>query len=287
MSPDSLPLASVHLPAEPTTQLDIEEKISRYATNVLPYHYTFDPSFSLDENYMVLTLIYARLSMSKRGNMACIVVDPTPTSASEELPLLDEDLEPSTKRIKRNPSSPPPSLPGSFPQYPGRILSHSNNYPQPHTVPVELPQKAATKGKQVAKPKPGQTNFLIKASQFPELHAEARSICIAASYGVPLHGSTAYVSFPPCASCLPLLVATGIKRLVYRQTLGTTASVEMCRRAGVECLEIVEKELDERLKEKANNWWKQQGEGREETRTRLDRWWKKQEQEIMGELYSI
>ncbi|GAA5948805.1 hypothetical protein JCM3765_003906 [Sporobolomyces pararoseus] len=260
----------------------VQDRIAGFSTNVLPNDYEFDTSLSLDENFMVLTLIYARLSMSKRGNMACIIVD-TQTPSIDTPLRQDEEPEPSSKRIRR--SSPSPLLSSSFPQYPGRILSHSNNYPQPHTVSVELAQKTGTKSKQAAKPKPGQTNFLIKASQFPELHAEARSICIAASNGTPLAGSTAYVSFPPCAACLPLLVASGVKRLVYRQNLSTTASIELCRRSGVECVEIVNKELDERLKEKANLWWKRQGEGKEETRARLEQWWAEREQEIMGELY--
>ncbi|GAA5895737.1 uncharacterized protein JCM6883_001607 [Sporobolomyces salmoneus] len=272
--------------AEPGPATTLEERIDRYSTNVLPSDYEFDPSFSLDENYMVLTLLYARLSMSKRGNMACIIVDHSTTPPSDPAPNRD-DAEPSTKRRRTTSPSSSPTRPASsaFPNYPGRILAHSNNFPQPHTVPVEIPVKTGTKGKQAAKPKPGQTNFLIKASQFPEIHAEARSICLAASKGIASGASTAYVSFPPCAACLPLLVAAGIKRLVYRQTLGTSSSIELCKRAGVECTEIVDKELDERLKEKANQWWKDQGEGKEETRTRLERWWAKQEEEIMGESY--
>ncbi|GAA6013953.1 hypothetical protein JCM11491_003467 [Sporobolomyces phaffii] len=260
-----------------------EERIARHSTNVLPEDYEFDPSFSVDENWMVLTLIYARLSMSKRGNMACIVVDPT-----EPEPRRDDSSEPPQKRSKLEPPASESSHvhQSEFPNYPGRVLSHSNNFPQPHTVPVDLVPKAGTKGKQAAKPKPGQTHFLVKASQFPELHAEARSICLAAAHGVTLSGATAYVSFPPCAACLPLLVASRIKRLVYRQALGTAASVELCRGAGVECVEIVDKAVDERIKDRANQWWKDQGEGKEETRGRLERWWNAREQEIMGKLYA-
>ncbi|GAA5995869.1 hypothetical protein JCM5350_007966 [Sporobolomyces pararoseus] len=279
---ESSPLHETPVAEQQPDNTQEQDRVLRFSTNVLPANYDFDTSLSLDENYMVLTLIYARLSMSKRGNMACIIVNPESPSIDASA-TQDEEPEPLSKRIRR--SSPFPPLSSRFPQYPGRILSHSNNFPQPHTVSVELPQKPGTKSKQAAKPKPGQTNFLIKASQFPELHAEARSICLAASSGTPLAGSTAYVSFPPCAACLPLLVASGIKRLVYRQTLGTASSVELCGRSGVECIEIVDKELDERLKEKANLWWRRQGEGKEETRARLERWWTTQEQEVMGELY--
>ncbi|GAA6059983.1 hypothetical protein JCM10212_001332 [Sporobolomyces blumeae] len=257
----------------------LNERIEAYATNVLPKEYDFDPSLSVDENYMVLVLIYARLSMSKRGNMACIIVDPTACRKLQD--VTDSEAPP----IKRRRVSSPSSL-EEYPRYPGAVLAHSNNFPQPHVVAIEMVQKAPSKHKQPAVAKPGQTNFGIKASQFPELHAEARSICLAASRGTPLDGATAYISFPPCQACLPLLVATGIKRLVYRQTLGTTTSVELCERAGVTRVEIVDKELDERLKDTANRWWKDRGEGRDETRGRLDRWWRTKEDEIMGPLYA-
>ncbi|GAA5879721.1 hypothetical protein JCM16303_004147 [Sporobolomyces ruberrimus] len=267
-------------PAHLTTEGD---QPPRFCANTLPSNYPFDSSLSVDENYMVLTLIYARLSMSKRGNMACIIVDPSEPPETSATSAEADTSEPPAKRPRTSSSRPHHSA--SYTSYPGRILSHSNNTPQPHTVAVAVPQKAGSKGKQPAKPKPGQTNFLIKASQFPELHAEARSICLAASEGISLGGSTAYVSFPPCAACLPLLVASRVKRLVYRQTLGTVSSVELCRREGIECVEITDKELDERLKEKANKWWKEQGEGKDETRKRLERWWAEQETEIMGDLY--
>ncbi|GAA5836021.1 hypothetical protein JCM5353_002215 [Sporobolomyces roseus] len=264
-----------------STQTQSESNIDSYSTNVLPSDFTFDNTLSIDENFMVLTLIYARLSMSKRGNMACIIVDPTSPPVSQPAAL---DHAPPTKR-PRTGSLPSSSASTPFPNYPCRILSHSNNFPQPHTVPLEIPQKSGSKGKQVALPKPGQTHFSIKSSQFPELHAEARSICLAAREGIKLGGSTAYVSFPPCNACLPLLVETGTRRLVYRGTLSTASSIELCNRAGIERVEIVDKELDERLKEKANNWWKSKGEGRDETRGRLENWWAEQEEMIMGDLY--
>ncbi|GAA5825198.1 hypothetical protein JCM11251_006139 [Rhodosporidiobolus azoricus] len=270
--------------AHPTT---LDERVAAYSTNVLPADYSFDPSLSLDENYLVLTLVYARLSMSKRGNMACIIVDPSALPLS----LAKDDAEPPAKRARTD--SPPPAIStssASFPNYPGRILSHSNNFPQPLSVsdtssaPLVDPSKLALKKRHrtPAVPKADQSLFLAKASTFPELHAEARSICLAAAEGVPLAGATAYVSFPPCQGCLPLLVASGLKRLVYRQTMTAQACVELCKREGVECVEFDNKDKDEELKKRVAEWWKSKGEGRDETRTRLDRWWKEQEGVVMG-----
>jgi len=275
-------------PPAPST---LDERVAAYSCNTLPADYSFDPALSTDDNYMVLTLIYARLSTSKRGNMACILVDPHGTSSpaawSNGISTPTDDGEPPAKR--QRPSSPSPSLstsPGTFPAYPGRILAHSNNTPEPHTVPSSSTAvgpdgvvKSARTGK-----KAQQSPFLARASNFPELHAEARSLCLAARSGIPTLGATAYVSFPPCQACLPLLVAAGVTRLVYRQRMGAQGAVELCAREGVECVEVLDKDKDEDLKVRVAQWWKERGEGRDETRTRLERWWKEQELRVMGPL---
>ncbi|BGP01068.1 SAD1p [Rhodotorula toruloides ATCC 204091] len=271
----------------PTIPETLEARISAYQTNVLPTNYSFDPTLSTDDNYMVLTLIYARLSMSKRGNMACIVVDPLGGRKEEK-----EEGTPPAKRARREEEERE-----DFRNYPGRILSHSNNFPQPTSAPstssstssasdgTDPPKKPSLKpGKQPRQPKPGQSAFLACAAVAPELHAEARAICLAAARGVSLAGSTAYVSFPPCQHCLPLLVAAGVRRLVYRQRMNTGSSVELCKLEGVECVEYTDKKVDEALKERVRRWWKERGEGREETRGRMEKWWREEEKRVMGKM---
>ncbi|BGP25741.1 hypothetical protein JCM10295v2_004676 [Rhodotorula toruloides] len=265
----------------------LEARISAYSTNVLPVDYHFDPSLSIEDNYMVLTLIYARLSMSKRGNMACIVVHPKAGREDGK-----EEGRPPAKRARREDEQE-----DGFPNYPGRILAHSNNFPQPTSIASPsasipslsygteiVPQKPLKPGKQPRRPKPGQSAFLASAAVAPELHAEARAICLAASRGVSSAGSTAYVSFPPCQHCLPLLVAAGIKRLVYRQRMTTVTSIELCRLEGVERVEYTDKKVDEGLKERVGKWWKERGEGREETRGRMEKWWREAEEKVMARL---
>ncbi|BGP33297.1 hypothetical protein JCM10296v2_005093 [Rhodotorula toruloides] len=270
----------------------LEARISAYQTNILPTDYCFDPSLSVDDNYMVLTLIYARLSMSKRGNMACIVVGPDAGAGREEKEV---EGKPPAKRVRREEEL---EKEDGFPNYPGRILSHSNNFPQPTSAPstssttsstpdgTETPAKKPLlkPGKQPRQPKPGQSAFLACAAVAPELHAEARAICLAAARGVSLAGSTAYVSFPPCQHCLPLLVSAGVKRLVYRQRMNTGSSVELCKLEGVECVEYTDKKVDEALKERVGRWWKDRGEGREETRGRVEKWWRNAEERVMGKM---
>ncbi|GAA5922764.1 hypothetical protein JCM3775_006129 [Rhodotorula graminis] len=293
MTDPTLPCASSAAPRPPPPVLStLDERVAAYSCNTLPADYSFDPTLSIDDNYMVLTLIYARLSTSKRGNMACIIVDPCSTRAPSAAALHDilitalNDGEPPVKRRRASsPSSSSSASPDPFPNYPGRVLAHSNNTPEPHTVPPSSSDAVGLDG--VVKPartgkKAQQSPFLARASNFPELHAEARSLCLAARAGIPTLGATAYVSFPPCQACLPLLVAAGVTRLVYRQRMAAQGAVELCRREGVECVEVLDKDKDEDIKARVGRWWKERGEGRDETRTRLDRWWKEQERRIMG-----
>lgn len=158
----------------------LDERVAAYSSNVLPSDYTFEPTLSVDDNYMILTLIYARLSTSKRGNMACILVDPRgcasdaarhgATSSSNGATAADDDGEPPAKRARATSPSPQP-----FQRYPGRILAHSNNTPEPHTVPSPSNTDAATSeggGKPARTGKKAQQSpFLARASNFPELHA--------------------------------------------------------------------------------------------------------------------
>ena len=47
------------------------------------------------------------------------------------------------------------------------------------------------------------------------IHAEQNAICDAASRGVCIAGSIAYITHYPCVTCFKLLVASGIKKIYY------------------------------------------------------------------------
>lgn len=199
-----------------------------FRTNQLP-SYTFDPALSVDDNMMVWTLIYARLSISRRGNMAAIIVGPSPSAP------------------------PPPSTSSNTPTTSTRdqpiALLHSNNTPLP-SPSLQAQQK------------------------HPELHAEARCITLAARQGIPLLGCTIYVSFPPCAACLQLIVSCGITRCVYRRRLLGEESIALAKEEGVECVEVVEYAKDEELKRRAGVWWEAQGETKDRAKNREAKWWR-------------
>jgi len=49
------------------------------------------------------------------------------------------------------------------------------------------------------------------------LHAEQNALIQAAKYGIPLEGSTIYVTLEPCVTCAKMLVNAGIQRIVYEE----------------------------------------------------------------------
>lgn len=73
--------AAISTPSVPTEIAVPVELPDPYAPNDLP-EYTFVPELTEDENMIVLALIYARLSVSKRGNMGAIIVRPSASTSS-------------------------------------------------------------------------------------------------------------------------------------------------------------------------------------------------------------
>lgn len=53
------------------------------------------------------------------------------------------------------------------------------------------------------------------------VHGEANSIAFSARYGVSTSGAIAYCTHFPCINCLKLLIASGIKEIVYGQPYRT------------------------------------------------------------------
>lgn len=75
------------------------------------------------------------------------------------------------------------------------------------------------------------------------VHAAANAIAQCAKHGIKTDGATVYVTHPPCAGCMRLLIAAGIARVVFptmddafakRWATDFTASDAMAREAGVQ-----------------------------------------------------
>lgn len=58
-------------------------------------------------------------------------------------------------------------------------------------------------------------HIVIDGSCVRTTHAEQNAICQAAKRGIPLRGSTAYVTCEPCWVCFKLLITAGVERIVY------------------------------------------------------------------------
>jgi len=65
------------------------------------------------------------------------------------------------------------------------------------------------------------------------LHAEQNAIIQAARYGIPVVGSTIYVTHQPCITCAKMIINAGIVRVVCADTYPDELAREMLDSAGV------------------------------------------------------
>lgn len=75
------------------------------------------------------------------------------------------------------------------------------------------------------------------------LHAEANAITKVAKSNNSSDGATLYVTAAPCVECAKLIIQSGIKRVVYRDSYRITDGLELMERAGIELLQIEANEL--------------------------------------------
>ena len=65
------------------------------------------------------------------------------------------------------------------------------------------------------------------------LHAEANAISKVAQSGNSSKDATLYVTASPCMECAKLIIQSGIKRVVYRDSYRLTDGIDLLRKAGV------------------------------------------------------
>jgi cytidine deaminase len=70
-----------------------------------------------------------------------------------------------------------------------------------------------------------QLKYLIEFMR--AVHAEMAAITDAALRGVPIAGTTMYVTTFPCHLCAPHIVASGIKRVVYLEPYAKSRAVQL------------------------------------------------------------
>lgn len=65
------------------------------------------------------------------------------------------------------------------------------------------------------------------------LHAELNTVLKCAKEGISTVDSTVYVTLSPCTSCATMLVAAGVKRVVYLNEYRDTQGLYLLRQCGV------------------------------------------------------
>ena len=70
------------------------------------------------------------------------------------------------------------------------------------------------------------------------IHAELNCILKAAREGVSVIDSTIYITTAPCLVCATMLLAAGVKRVVYKDEYRDMSGVDMLQDVGVECVQF-------------------------------------------------
>ncbi len=88
----------------------------------------------------------------------------------------------------------------------------------------------------------GTTNYLTKEQLLEKrylktndftLHAEQNAITNAAKLGIPLEGTTMYITHSPCKNCAKLIAQSGIKRVVYNDEYKDSSGIEFLIGLGI------------------------------------------------------
>jgi dCMP deaminase len=70
------------------------------------------------------------------------------------------------------------------------------------------------------------------------IHAEQNAIAYAARVGIPLEGSTLYVTMSPCIDCAKLIIATGIKKVIYKEKYRKGYAVDYLEVSGIDMIHL-------------------------------------------------
>jgi len=68
-------------------------------------------------------------------------------------------------------------------------------------------------------------------------HAEANALAFAAREGISTDGATLYVTVSPCEVCSRLLIAAGIRRVVWGEAYRDPSGIALLQRAGILCFD--------------------------------------------------
>ena len=70
------------------------------------------------------------------------------------------------------------------------------------------------------------------------VHAEMNAISQCAKYGMPIKGADIYITTYPCINCMKVIIASGIKRVFYKEEYNSPLTKELAEQAKVELIKI-------------------------------------------------
>ncbi len=79
------------------------------------------------------------------------------------------------------------------------------------------------------------------------LHAEANAITKLARSHNSSDGATLYVTASPCLECSKLIIQSGIRRVIYSDQYRLMDGIDLLRRAGIEVVQMQDKESQRQL----------------------------------------
>lgn len=65
------------------------------------------------------------------------------------------------------------------------------------------------------------------------IHAEANALAYSARHGVMVQGATLYTTLSPCHACAQMIIAAGLKRVVYDRLYRDRAGLELLGESGI------------------------------------------------------
>lgn len=77
------------------------------------------------------------------------------------------------------------------------------------------------------------------------LHAEANAITKVAQSNNSSRHATLYVTTSPCIECAKLIIQSGITRVVFSELYRLTDGIQLLKRAGIECVHLMESDEDD------------------------------------------
>lgn len=71
-----------------------------------------------------------------------------------------------------------------------------------------------------------------------EIHAEQNCLSFAAKNGVSTESCTLYVTTAPCVHCAKIIIASGIKKVIYKEVYKNDMGIQLLTDAGIDAFKI-------------------------------------------------